>query len=288
MKSLTIIKRLSKSIWSRIIFGLLAGVLIWILIHKVFTFVFPFGKGEDTPVAYVNSLVSCLAFAGLIITILLQQQELIATRAEFKQQNATFSKQRFETSFFNLLSVHHSIVDKIVIVDENRVNQNSRDAIRYLYGQFTGLFIQWYRDQGSTKITSANFGSHKDALIDSFREVFSKFEHYIGHYLSNLRALMDVIHQSSLIEDDERKFYFLILQAQLGPYEILFLYYYFNAGPGQFKKEYFNLLELGRVMNPVLLPIPDHSWIFDELPSKYMLAKNDKEEQTDGKLRRKW
>ena len=61
----------------------------------------------------ITALFTGLAFAGLIITILLQSQELKETRHEFKQQNRTLIFQRFENTFFNLISVHHQIVDSI-------------------------------------------------------------------------------------------------------------------------------------------------------------------------------
>src|SRR5690606_31793689 len=68
----------------------------------------------------INALFTGLAFAGLIITIILQsqelrlqRQELRETRNEFIQQNETLKLQRFENTFFNLLDVHNKIVDNL-------------------------------------------------------------------------------------------------------------------------------------------------------------------------------
>lgn len=68
----------------------------------------------------VNALYSGLAFAGIIITILLQRKELglqrdelKETRKEFQIQNETLKTQRFENTFFNLLNSHHQIVNNI-------------------------------------------------------------------------------------------------------------------------------------------------------------------------------
>lgn len=70
----------------------------------------------------INALFSGLAFAGIIFTILLQRrdlslqrQELEETRKEFIQQNETLKKQRFENTFFQLLSLHTEIVGKLKI-----------------------------------------------------------------------------------------------------------------------------------------------------------------------------
>ena len=63
----------------------------------------------------INSLFAGLAFAGLVYTILLQRKELKETRDEFVQQNHTLKQQRFENTFFNLLSNHNSLIDKMQI-----------------------------------------------------------------------------------------------------------------------------------------------------------------------------
>lgn len=63
----------------------------------------------------INSLFSGLALAGIIISIILQRQELKETRQEFKDQN-------FQTTFFNLLKTQQSITQDIIceikIIDE--------------------------------------------------------------------------------------------------------------------------------------------------------------------------
>jgi hypothetical protein len=68
----------------------------------------------------VNALFSGLAFAGIIITILLQKEELTLqrqelkdTRKEFGKQNETLSLQRFETTFFNLLNLHINLISNL-------------------------------------------------------------------------------------------------------------------------------------------------------------------------------
>ena len=72
----------------------------------------------------VNALFSGLAFAGLIVTLLYQKEELKlqreelaetrkelnAQRIEFHEQNRTLRRQRFENTFFNMLSLQQEIV----------------------------------------------------------------------------------------------------------------------------------------------------------------------------------
>jgi hypothetical protein len=92
----------------------------------------------------VNALFSGLAFAGIIFTILLQRKELgyqrkelRETRAEFVIQNKTLKNQRFENTFYNLVSLHNQIVndidyDKIRSINRERVlvTVKGRDVFR--------------------------------------------------------------------------------------------------------------------------------------------------------------
>ena len=84
----------------------------------------------------VNALFSGLAFAGLIVTLLyqkeelkLQREELAQTREElkgqreeFEEQNKTMKRQRFENTFFNMLSLQQEIVANLAY--EYYVNPN--------------------------------------------------------------------------------------------------------------------------------------------------------------------
>ena len=75
-----------------------------------------------------NALFSGLALGGIIFTILLQKKELgyqrdelSETRKEFVIQNKTLKTQRFENTFFNLLSIHNSIVSSIDFETKKRL-----------------------------------------------------------------------------------------------------------------------------------------------------------------------
>ena len=63
---------------------------------------------------FANSLFSGLAFVGIIITILLQRNELMLQRKELSETRDVFNLQRFENTFFHLISLHHQIVDEIL------------------------------------------------------------------------------------------------------------------------------------------------------------------------------
>ena len=103
---------------------------------------------------YVGGVVTSIwSLAGLIIIyvaflgqkqqILQQQKEMLynrleisMTREEMVQQNETLSRQRFENTFFQMLNLHHQIVNAIDIIEVNHQNHKARDAFKFIYENF--------------------------------------------------------------------------------------------------------------------------------------------------------
>lgn len=84
---------------------------------------FPVPQGERPQALFgdsfgaVNALISAFAFAGVIVTIFierheltLQRKDLSLQRREFATQNKTLQLQRFENTFFNMLTLQQRIV----------------------------------------------------------------------------------------------------------------------------------------------------------------------------------
>ena len=65
----------------------------------------------------VNAIISAFAFAGVIVTLFLQnrdlnlqRREMARQREEFAKENETLKYQRFENLFYNMLNLHQEIV----------------------------------------------------------------------------------------------------------------------------------------------------------------------------------
>lgn len=88
---------------------------------------FPVGKDNCAPALFgdsfgaVNALIS--AFAGMIVTFVLQRYELgmqrqeLEAQREFSTQNETLRLQRFENTFFNMMELQQSIVNDLYAKD---------------------------------------------------------------------------------------------------------------------------------------------------------------------------
>lgn len=191
----------------------------------------------------VNALFSGLAFSGLIITLVLQREELELQRAELRdtrevftmqkeesvEQNKTLKRQRFENTFFNMLTLQQEIT--------NNLFYNCSDGADPFEAKGRQLFNAFY--------CSKKYFTEEDLLgikglvaqkgIDSYGE--SSDINVFDHYFRHLYRIFKYIAQSDLIEDTDRYDYACIVRAQLSDYELLMLFYNClnNAGIEKFK-----------------------------------------------------
>ena len=143
---------------------MLAMVLVLFLANFCLIFL-PFDKEQrgtfGDQFGAVNALFSGLAFAGLIYTIILQRHDLKLQRrdllyqrreleltrkemedqtAEFEKQNETLKIQRFENTFFNMLSQFQEVVNNLsvmVTVSGGTYESTGRDVFQTLFERST-------------------------------------------------------------------------------------------------------------------------------------------------------
>ena len=184
----------------------------------------------------VNALFSGLAFAGLIATLLyqreelkLQRKELNEQKLEFREQNKTLKRQRFENTFFNMLSLQQEIVANIsfdevkTIIDFNahtqdkqRTSYNGRSLFREMY---LNLKVSIDKKQFYQGVKGAIQANNYSAY--SYISATTRFDHYFRH----LYRIFKYVDTSDLITDDERYEYACIVRSQLSDYELVMLFY---------------------------------------------------------------
>ncbi|WP_224483476.1 putative phage abortive infection protein [Robertkochia aurantiaca] len=192
----------------------------------------------------VNALFSGLAFAGIILTILLQKKELgyqrkelQETRAEFIIQNKTLKTQRFENTFFNLLELHNQIVNDIDYEKKLIPADPFTDKTRTVKG----------RDVFQDKFNNLNREIKEDIDANKlYLRFYEKSKTDFGHYFRNLYRIFKMIHETEFVSSTElnldltipenkekydlcnyiqRYRYTSIVRAQLSDYELLLLFY---------------------------------------------------------------
>ena len=242
----------------------------------------------------VNALFSGLAFAGLIVTLIYQKEELKlqreelretrnelnAQKLEFQEQNKTMKRQRFENTFFNMLSLQQEIIANLsyeYYASPNVRPHNIPEEIFYkgapkgqLHGRetFEGIYKH--------AIIEYNGARHADGIIKILKQngyiaypvisVTTRFDHYFRH----LYHIYKFVDTSDLIEDSERYDYACIIRSQLSDYELVMMFYNCLTANGRDKFK----------------PLIEKYAVFNNLRLELLAKVNDKEEYAQGAYNR--
>jgi hypothetical protein len=158
----------------------------------------------------VTSLFSGLAFGGIIITILLQRQELSESREIFKLQ-------RFEGSFYRLLSFYRKNLEDIKISDhQTGVSYNGLDALSFVCKRLSQTMQKYSR-----------FLEIEDGRMVYENQLFIEIQKILcrqARYLGTLQSVLELIEQD-MSTDKERSVYWNILGSQLTSIEVKYVFY---------------------------------------------------------------
>jgi len=202
----------------------------------------------------VNALFSAMAFAAIIITMIMQndtlelqrqdiiitQKEIKTSNEEFEKQNETLKAQRFETSFYNLLATHNNLVQGLSL-DNNPTSAYQGKRLLFLINQ--GL------EQQLGRIVIDNIPSRDQILKlrDNYYEALTRYKGVIDMYLESLLYLLELPAYSTLINDDDRINYLRIIAAQLSSNERTIIYYFLclaiNTGEGAYVHQHFHRIQ---------------------------------------------
>jgi hypothetical protein len=203
----------------------------------------------------VNALFSGLAFAGLIATLFYQKEELKlqreelqqtreelkGQREEFEEQNKTLKRQRFENTFFNMLSLQQEITNNLFYQYEKEIDGHinlctykGREIFKEIYefAQFTYEGLIYPKNTGLKLILEKNGYTAYTKVFDT-----NRFDHYFRH----LYRIFKYIDTTNLINDEERYEYACIIRSQLSDYELIMLF--FNGLSDNGKEKFKPLIE---------------------------------------------
>lgn len=205
----------------------------------------------------VNALFSGLAFAGIIITLLLQRRDLTETR------NA-MGHERFDNTFFQLLNLHIDITAKLAVKGRHgleafesfaehiktcdpdfyafsALQKLSRDKVRTIIDTKT-ISAQTYPELTPADITNLNeyleqgtraFENHLDddiamheaKVVNAYKKSAEEHIDYFSHYFRNLYHILKFIDESTLIGNDEKYMYSKFVRSQLSDIELVCIFY---------------------------------------------------------------
>ncbi|UKS62924.1 putative phage abortive infection protein [Bacillus toyonensis] len=202
----------------------------------------------------------------LIATNIMQREELKASEAQAKEvrkeakiTNETMKRQQFETTFFNMLQLHHQIVENIQL-NRRKEDFRGRKAIEEIKDIFEDSLgaKQYFVENPEKGINSwlVNFqirkrflekflntpnGISKEMLNEVYEEFHDEHGNAIGHYMRNNYRIVKFIVENVVEDENEQKrikkeekrdtivgdkrFYFGTLRAQWSnaEFELIFI-----------------------------------------------------------------
>lgn len=211
----------------------------------------------------LSSLFSGLAFAGIIYTILLQRNDLVATRREVELQNKNSEKQIFENTLFQMLFSRKDILRDLEILGDGgrkalgnywqKVIANDADfsvfiALKKL-SRDQVRDIQAHKDveKYSSILTASEISTIQESLSDRPAAIAAYFDadetaqrqklelaavkatedcmDELSHYLRYTFWIYKNIERSSFLKDEEKINYANMVRSQLSDVEIAAIFY---------------------------------------------------------------
>ena len=167
----------------------------------------------------LNPFLTFITFMGLLITIILQQSELSESRKELKRsadallkQNATIEQQKYESTFFNAMSLRADLVQSIDLTSSAGNAITGRDC----FVEFENKLRTCYRLRPSAQNADIAFDGR---FISEFWE---EVDNELAHYFRSMLALFSILDAGP----SNKEFYSTILKAQLSNEELLLLFYF--------------------------------------------------------------
>jgi hypothetical protein len=181
----------------------------------------------------LTSLFTGLAFAGLLITIQQQREDINLTKQEMKDH-------QFENILFKMIDVYNDILRDIDLRrkedKEDRVVSTGRDCFKSFVKEDIMQFIQ---DECDTNNTSVSACDREALLKQAYEEFWGKRRKDLGHYFRYLYNIFKYIDESEQSSENKNKFA-KIVRSQLSDYELVMLY--FN-GISQYGQKFKILIE---------------------------------------------
>lgn len=211
----------SKSIWMySAIFFLIS--LLWFTWPKILQLLLKNSKLQDKALygdmyGALNTLFSGMAFAGILVTIILQGQQIRDAKLQAQEQQKIAHKDRFESSFFQLINTFNQVIDSFCdYVKSNQIEP----------AQLNGRKLLHY-DESETIMYLKNDSLDESARLNFIKKKYEKFLNEkrtrLHHYFNMLNLMIEWINKA---EEAERGNYADILRAQLSPQELTLIFFH--------------------------------------------------------------
>jgi len=181
---------------------------------------------SETVEFYVTGVgVPLLTFAGFLAVYL----GFLSQERQNTQQEEHFQKDRFESTFFQLLRTHNQIVKDIRIEEARETTENNDPLLadeEELYRDIQPIQIH---GRSCFKIFYSDFKELFEDRADHFNvasvyeEWFSSHKPQLNHYFNNLTKIISFVDESDV---EDKQFYIDLIIAQMSVPELVLFFYH--------------------------------------------------------------
>lgn len=211
---------------------------IWSLAGVILFYVALTEQREDIKINREALKAQVTALNQQIKEFELQRFELEETRKVFEEQGETLKVQRFENTFFQLVQLHHEIIEKLSF-DRRDINYGyseieKREIISKGVQDLLNKIVQSNRiakqnESGGIEYIPnkpENLEVAKQRLYEVYRDFyFNDYKQLLSHYYRNVYHIFKFIFTTDLIGKDKKQFYATLMRAQLSSDELLLIAY---------------------------------------------------------------
>ena len=176
-----------------------------------------FGTFGDFFGGVLNPIFTFLTFFGLIVTIVIQRMELRLAREEYEKTAVALNTQAIENTFFNILDLHHKIIDGLKfdpsIFPESEIEKNERlaglksnkNTISHGRNVFDAIILE---------IRNRTISSPQK-VMEQYKYLQDQHNHVLGHYFRNFYQALKFIdsYADNLLSKKDKEKYSGILRA---------------------------------------------------------------------------
>lgn len=141
------------------------------------------------------------------IELQLSREELKKSSEALQSQVITAEKQRFETTFFQLLSLFNGVVRDLKLNNEIY----GRNSIGHLH-------------ENLQKCIRRKMALEIESINTAYGDFYNQYGYMLASYFRNLYSIIKFVDNSEL-SDEEKKFYTNLVRAQLSKFELGSLFY---------------------------------------------------------------
>lgn len=150
--------------------------------------------------------------------------ELAGQKAEMKTQNETLKQQKFENTFFQLLTLFNSIVNSMDLrnAQSKQISTVGRDCFLVFYNRFVSNLTESVYGKGiymsEPDLTQVTI----EQSVESYNTLYLNERADLSHYFRTFYHVIKFIDNSNV---ENKKQYIAIARAQLSSYEQIILFY---------------------------------------------------------------